>query len=163
MTITDIQTQCNPEDSHLIYIGRIIGTKDLRPLVLLDLLKDWTNKDTSVLQAAGESMMVDQSCPLYLSSPRDRNCVPEMDPPTPNPTTGTDPQPSSSSVPSTIPQPTSNAEELQDSDNDDETNIPILIGCFIGGVFIGCLITLCILISVFCCHIQKRRKKEDIE
>ena len=33
-TITDIQAQCNTKESHLIYIGRIIGTKELHPLVL---------------------------------------------------------------------------------------------------------------------------------
>lgn len=147
-TITDMQTQCNDEDAHLIYIGRIIGTKDLRPSILLGLLEDWKNKNTLILQESGESLMMDQSCPLYLSSPRDPNCVPKV-----NPT-------SSSSVPSASPQPTGSVEELEDSSDDDKTlNIPILIGCFIGGVFLGCLITLCILVIVFCCRIRKRRKE----
>ena len=158
--ITDIQTQCNVEDSHLTYIGRIIGTEELRPLVLFDLLERWISKNTLVLQ--DETLMIDQNCPLYLSSPRDRNCVPKVNPttspPHPSPSLST-----SSSVPSASPQPTSTAGGLEvEGSSDDKTNIVILVGCFIGGVFLGCLITLCILVTVFCCHTRKR-KKENIE
>ena len=159
VTITDIQTQCNVEDSHLTYIGRIIGTEELRPLVLFDLLESWISKNTLALQ--DETLMVDQTCPLYLSSPKDRNCVPKMNPTTSPPLTSPSPSVSSSSVPSASPRATSTVEELQDG-KDDKANIPILVGCFIGGVFIGCLITLCMLVSVFCCRIRNRRK-ENIE
>ena len=186
VTITDVQTQCNAEDSHLVYIGRITGTKDLRPLVLFDLLEDWKNeKNALVLQAIGESLMIDQNCPLYLSSPRDRNCA---NIPTPSPSTETSSQPSTtisvpteqpqptnngedetssrpsatSSVPSEQPQPTNNVEDVEDK-KDDETNIPILVACFVGGVFLGCFLTLCILITVFCHRIHKRKKETDDE
>ena len=157
--ITDIQTQCNVEDSHLTYIGRIIGTKELRPLVLFNLLETWISKNSLVLQ--DEQLTIDQNCPLYLSSPRDRNCVPKVNPTT-SPPPQTNPSPSmSSTIPSASPQPTGTVGELQDNSSD-KTEIPILVGCFIGGVFLGCLITLCILVTVFCCHIRKRRK-ENIE
>jgi len=158
-TITDIQTQCNVEESHLIYIGRIIGTRELRPLVLFGLLEDWKNKDTSVIRAFGESLMMDKSCPLYLSSPRDPNCVPKMDPSLTPPTTDPKPSTSSTSIPSS--SPTSTSEALQE-ESDDSTNIPILVACLVGGIFLGCFFTLCILMTVFCCRIRKRRK-ESIE
>ena len=177
ITITDIQTQCIVEDSHLIYIGRIIGTKDLRPLVLLDLLEDWKNeKNALVLQATGESLMMDQSCPLYLSSPRDHNCVnlvtpsPTADPQPPSmssqppsmssQSTSSQPPSTSSSSPSGRPQPTSNVEDVEE-EKDDGLNIPILVACFVGGVFLGCFITLCILITVFCHCLKKRNKEID--
>ena len=161
VTITDVQTQCNAEDLHLVYIGRITGTKDLRPLVLFDLLEHWKNeKNTLVLHATGESLMIDQNCPLYLSSPRDRNCA---NIPTPSPSTETSSRPSTTtSVPSEQPQPTNNVEDVEDK-KDDETNIPILVACFVGGVFLGCFLTLCILITVFCHRIHKRKKETDDE
>ena len=157
--ITDIQTQCNVQDSHLTYIGRIIGTEELRPLVLFDLLGTWISNNSLALQ--DELLTVDQNCPLYLSSPRDPNCVPKVNPTT-SPPPRTNPSPSTSpTAPSVSPQPTGTVGEIQDKSSD-KTELPLLIGCFIGGVFLGCLITLCILVTVFCCHIRKRRK-ENIE
>lgn len=162
--ITKIQTQCNR--SHLIYIGQIIGTEYLRPLVLLHLLEGWRNKNTSVLQVAGESLMMDQNCPLYLASPRDDTCKPEITPATSPPTTDSQPPLLSSSLtPSVSPRPTVALDKNiknYDDDDDGDINIPILVACFIGGVFIGCFITLCILVSVFCCHVRSK-KKEDVE
>lgn len=163
--ITEIQTQC--KRSHLIYIGQIIGNEYLRPLVLLHLLEGWRNKNTSVLQVASESLTMDQNCPLYLASPRDDTCnKPEITPATSPPTTDSQPPLLSSSLtPSVSPRPTValDLDNNNDYDDDDgDINIPILVACFIGGVFIGCFIVLCILVSVFCCHVRSK-KKEDVE
>ena len=85
-----------------------------------------------MLKVADELLMMDHGCPLYLSSPRDPNCVPKVVTTTKSPTTNHK-HPTSS----VLPQPTSISAECKDKNND-STNIPILIACLIGGVFLGC-------------------------
>ena len=143
-----MKTQCNNDHSLLIYIGRIVGTDTLRPSVILDLLEKWSGKGASVVRVASTQLNIDQDCPIYLSSPSDPNCAQKV----------VTPSSSSASSPTTA-EPVVPTEDT----SDEETNqVPIYTACIVGGFFIGCFLTLFIVIAIFFCRI-KRRKKETEE
>ena len=145
-TISEMKTQCNSDDSHLIYVGRIVGTDALRPSVILDLLEDWSRDSSSNVDADNKQLSIDQDCPIYLSSPSDPNCVIK-----PVVVTGSSPttQPIVSDPPAT------------EATSEEKTNqVPIYTACIVGGFFIGCVLTLFIVVFVFFCQIKKKKKKK---
>ena len=138
-----MKTQCNSDDSHLIYVGRIVGTDTLRPSVMVDLLEEWSRESASVVSAATTQLNIDQDCPIYLSSPSDPNCVQTgvtTDPPTTAPVV-------------------SNPPPTEDTSDENTNHVPIYTACIVGGFFIGCCLTLLIVVVVFFCRIKTKKKE----
>jgi len=143
-----MKTQCNNDHSYLIYIGRIVGTDTLRPSVILDLLEKWSRKGASVVRVASTQLNIDQDCPIYLSSPSDPNCARNFVTP--------------SSSPASSPTTAEPVVPTEDTSDKETNHVPIYTACIVGGFFLGCFLTLFIVIVVFFCRI-KRRKKETEE
>jgi len=142
-----MKTQCNNDDSHLIYVGRIVGTDTLRPSVILDLLEEWSRESASVVSAAGTQLNIDQDCPIYLSSPSDPNCVQKVI--------------TTASSPTTEPPASSDQPTEAISDEEDTNHVPIYVACIVGGFFVGCFLTLFIIIVVFFCRIKSRKTETE--
>ena len=73
------------QSNKAIYQGRIIGTRDASPGVILDYINNWisfSNDDSITISVKdGEdtySLKVDKTCPSYLPSPKDPNCTPDL-------------------------------------------------------------------------------------
>ena len=76
--------KCQDSDK-LIYQGRIVGTKNTSPGVILDYINKWimssTGDSSAISIKDGDTIYVfrvDKTCPSYLPSPKDPNCTPDL-------------------------------------------------------------------------------------
>lgn len=73
------------QSNKLIYQGRIIGTRNTSPGVILDYINKWimssTGDSSTISIKDGDTtyvLRVDNTCPSYLPSPKDSNCTPDL-------------------------------------------------------------------------------------
>ena len=73
------------KSNKLIYQGRIIGTRNTSPGVILDYINKWimssTDDSSTISIKDGDTtyvLRVDKTCPSYLPSPKDSNCTPDL-------------------------------------------------------------------------------------
>ena len=72
------------QSNKVIYQGRIIGTRNASPGVILDYIKKWIlfSTDDFAISIKDDdnvyNLRVDKTCPSYLPSPKDSNCTPDL-------------------------------------------------------------------------------------
>lgn len=73
------------QSNKVVYQGRIIGTRHANPAVILDYINNWImfpNDDSTTFSIEDDeniyTLRVDKTCPPYLASPSDSNCIPEL-------------------------------------------------------------------------------------
>ena len=73
------------QSNKVVYQGRIIGTRNTSPGVILNYINKWvlfSNDDSGNISIEDDGnsyvLRVDKTCPSYLPSPTDSNCIPEL-------------------------------------------------------------------------------------
>ena len=76
--------RCDQSDK-VVYQGRIIGTKSFSPGAIIDYINKWVSSSNSQTISVDEdranvyNMGIDKTCPVYLASPTDPSCTPQVD------------------------------------------------------------------------------------
>jgi len=73
------------QSDKVVYQARIIGTKSFGPGIILNYIDKWlsssNNQAISIYEdrMAVYDMNIDKTCPVYLASPKDPSCMPQVD------------------------------------------------------------------------------------
>jgi len=73
------------QSDKVVYQARIIGTKSFGPGIILNIIDKWLASSESQAISVYEDrtaiydMDIDKTCPVYLASPNDPSCMPQVD------------------------------------------------------------------------------------
>jgi len=84
INVVEENLKCD-KSNKIIYQGRIIGTRNASPQVILDYINKWilfSSYDSNTISIQDDdnvyALRVDETCSPHLASPLDSNCTPEL-------------------------------------------------------------------------------------